>query len=425
MGRSLVALAWLVTACGGGSGGPGGEPVPTYGIRFIDPTPAIRQLAAEQPGGGSVDDQIQAASADGSVLAGTSSAVMNSGDLLASEPFRYSEASGTVGLGTMPNNPFQQSRLISADGSTIVGVSNRPYLFRWTKDAGKQELGVLPDSSDSFAFDVSEDGSVIVGATQTQTVDGRTRDTRALRWANGNPTQIFADPTPFSVAALVRGAGSVILGTTGAAIFRWTEAGGVQMFDSMTGGSGDSYEVAGASTDGSIFAGTRTQGGATGQAFRYTPGQGMVDLEPMATYTLCAALKVSADGAVIAGFCDRVVGDVLDSEQAFRWTEATGMVGLGFLPGFPNSFPLCMSADGSVIVGNSGFDVDTAASFIWDRANGMRPMRALFEDDPVTKNGWTIDRGVCVSADGHVVFGEMQPRAGEVRAWVARLPPRS
>jgi probable HAF family extracellular repeat protein len=134
---------------------------------------------------------------------------------------------------------------------------------------------------------------------------------------------------------------------------------------------------------------------------------------------------MSGSGDVVVGYCDRITGDVLESEQAFRWTETTGMVGLGFLPGAPHSFPTCMSADGSVIVGNSGRDADTAASFIWDRANGMRPLRSLFEDDPVTKNGWVIDRGACVSADGKVVFGEMQPRGTEVRAWVARLPVQS
>jgi len=150
----------------------------------------------------------------------------------------------------------------------------------------------------------------------------------------------------------------------------------------------------------------------------------MIGVEPMSTYTLCAALSMSADGAVIMGYCDRLTGDVLESEQAFRWTEATGMVGLGSLPDAPHSLPTCMSADGSVVVGNSGFNANTAASFIWDPAQGMRPLRSLFEEDPVTKNGWIIDRGACVSADGQVLFGEMQPQGAEVRAWLARLPAR-
>jgi probable HAF family extracellular repeat protein len=148
----------------------------------------------------------------------------------------------------------------------------------------------------------------------------------------------------------------------------------------------------------------------------------MVALEPMATYTLCGATKVSGNGEVVMGYCDRLSGGLLESEQAFRWTEATGMVGLGVLEDFPHSFPTCMSTDGSIVVGNSGFDGDTAAPFIWDTTNGMRPLRSLFEDDPVTKMGWTLDRGACISADGQVLFGEMQPHGAEVRAWVARLP---
>src|SRR5205085_11364172 len=124
------------------------------------------------------------------------------------------------------------------------------------------------------------------------------------------------------------------------------------------------------------------------------------------------------------GYCDRVVDGVLDSEQAFRWTESTGMVGLGALPNDPFSFPTCMSADGSVIVGNSGINAEAADSFIWDPTSGARALGSLFEDDPVTKSGWTTDRGACGSADGHGVVGEMKQNGSESRAWVARLAAR-
>jgi uncharacterized membrane protein len=240
-------------------------------------------------------------------------------------------------------------------------------------------------------------------------------------------TVLIDDIMTYSAAMLVRGGGSVILGVSAGRVFRWTEAGGIERFEALPGDMGEFYDVAGASTDGSIFAGTRSGGpggGGGGQVFRFAPATGLVGLEPLATYTQCGATKMSRDGGVIVGYCDRVAGGTLESEQAFRWTEATDMVGLGFLSGFPNSFPICMSADGSVIVGNSGFDTDTATPFIWDEANGMRPLRSLFEDDPVIKSGFTIDRGPCISADGQVLFGEMQPHGQEVRAWVARLPPR-
>jgi probable HAF family extracellular repeat protein len=424
MRRSLTGLAWLAAACGGAGEPPSGDPTPSYGIRLLDPTPAIQKRAAEQTGGASTQVQIQAASADGAALAGTSTAVANdSGDPLLSEPFRFSAATGTIGLGTVPNQTFNEARLISADGSTIVGQSDPNHAFRWTQDSGVRDLGAIPDSIGTIALDVSEDGSVVVGASQVQS--GVSQKPRALRWTSGNLTTLIADTTTANVAMLVRGGGSAIFGTAAASVFRWTEPGGVQLFDSLPGDQSDIYQLGDASTDGSIFAGTRSKDGGAGQVFRYTPAAGMIGLEPIATYNLCGAVKVSGNGDVVVGYCDRITGDVLESEQAFRWTETTGMVGLGFLPGAPHSFPTCMSADGSLIVGNSGRDADTAASFIWDGANGMRPLRSLFEDDPVTKDGWIIDRGACVSADGKVVFGEMQPRGTEVRAWVARLPAQS
>jgi probable HAF family extracellular repeat protein len=410
--RGFAVLAWGAGACGG-TGRPS-----TQGIRLLDPTPAIKQA-----GGASSQDQIRAASADGSVLAGTSTAVENdSGNSILSEPFRFSADTGTLGLGVATDQPLSEARLLSADGSTIIGQSDPTHAFRWTKDSGKQDLGALPDSIGTLALDVGEDGSVVVGATQVQGGTGSSQKPRALRWTGAGLSPLISDTTTFSAAMLVRGSGQVIFGTTAGSVFRWTEASGVERFAPLPGDLGDFYEMGGASADGSTFAGTRSLGGGSGQVFRYTAATGMIGLEPMATYTQCGAVGMSADGQVVVGYCDRVEGNVLESEQAFRWTEATGMVGLGFLPDAPNSFPLCMSADGSIVVGNSGLDADSAASFIWSATNGMRPLRSLFEDDPVTKSGWIIDRGACISADGQVLFGEMQPHGAEVRAWVARLP---
>ena len=70
-------------------------------------------------------------------------------------------------LGNLPGGDFSTASDISADGRTVVGqsASNLGYqAFRWTEESGMIGLGFLPQSSpDSFAWGISADGATIVG----------------------------------------------------------------------------------------------------------------------------------------------------------------------------------------------------------------------------------------------------------------------
>jgi uncharacterized membrane protein len=92
-------------------------------------------------------------SADGSVAAGE----MNPGSPTDWQPFRWTAATGIVGLGLNPNlQPGGAAYGVSDDGAVIVGVVQfQP--FRWTQAGGYQMLGV------GIARAVNSDGSVIVG----------------------------------------------------------------------------------------------------------------------------------------------------------------------------------------------------------------------------------------------------------------------
>lgn len=79
------------------------------------------------------------------------------------------QAASFQGLGFLPGGMFDGSTAngISADGSVVVGRSrNDEEAFRWTQATGMVGLGTLPGGAfSSFALGVSADGSVVVGTT--------------------------------------------------------------------------------------------------------------------------------------------------------------------------------------------------------------------------------------------------------------------
>jgi probable HAF family extracellular repeat protein len=133
------------------------------------------------------------ASFDGTVIAGSRS----KGDYRAYEAFGVRNGQST-GLGKLAaDDTGSGARAVSADGSTIVGVSYaqneygviyRKTPFRWTTDTGMDSLGPLPGGTRAQANDVSGDGSVIVGRTM---VSDRTEE--AFRWTEATGMQPLGD----------------------------------------------------------------------------------------------------------------------------------------------------------------------------------------------------------------------------------------
>jgi probable HAF family extracellular repeat protein len=88
--------------------------------------------------------------------------------IISSEAFRWTQATGMVGLGDLPGSDFSSRATgVSADGSVVVGESdsaNGLEAFRWTEGTGMVGLGYLPGGGfNSRALGVSADGSVVVG----------------------------------------------------------------------------------------------------------------------------------------------------------------------------------------------------------------------------------------------------------------------
>jgi probable HAF family extracellular repeat protein len=110
-------------------------------------------------------------SADGTMVAGY-------GGAPSQEAFRWTESTGMIGLGDLPGGKFFSfARAISADGNAIIGFSGSDdgsggvgvaESFRWTEATGMVGLGDLPGGAYlSYAQGVSGDGTVIVGNSET------------------------------------------------------------------------------------------------------------------------------------------------------------------------------------------------------------------------------------------------------------------
>ncbi len=297
-------------------------------------------------------------SGDGSVVVGYSI----SGTGL--EAFRWTQATGMVGLGNLPGGISSSASGVSADGSVVVGYSNSANgneAFRWTQVTGMVGLGNLPGWSSSRASGVSADGSVVVG---------------------------YSDSLD--------------------EVFRWTRATGMVGLGNLFGGglfrrvlwSG----IPAVSADGSVVVGY-TSGN---EASRWTQATGTVGLGSLRFSGVASG--VSADGSV-------VVGQSMNAnfaQEAFRWTQGTGMVGLGG-PSYANG----VSADGSVVVGTSN---ESNEAFIWNSTQGMRSLKQVLTNDyGLNLNGWDLIEATGISADGLSIVGFGFNSSGNTEAWIASL----
>jgi len=220
---------------------------------------------------------------------------------------------------------------------------------------------------------------------------------------------------PQSSANRISADGSVMSGEGDSALssaeaFRWTPGGGMVGLGDLPGGGVQSRGF-GLSADGLVVVGSSPSGVQIfGEAFRWTSGGGIVGLGllPGGT-TTSTAFGTSGDGSVVVG-----TSDTTANTHAFRWTSGGGMVDLGtLLAGAGNSFAKDVSDDGSVVVGfsDSGGCLDEA--FRWTSGGGMVGIGDL-------PGGSCNSRAERVSADGTVIVGRGSSNNGiEAFRWTS------
>ncbi len=330
-------------------------------------------------------------------------------------------AAGPVfqGLGHLPSPvPISRANAVSADGTTVVGLSNSatgPQAFRWTFGSGMIGLGHLSGDNDSEAFDVSGNGSVIVGTSLSFPGSG----SEGFRWEGGVMSDLGTAAAGWSSSypSAVTLDGSTIAGGGGSAngfeAFRWTQTGGFQGLGDLPGGPFSSGASA-MSGDGTVIVGKSEIEGVGVEAFRWTAEKGMVGLGFLpGGADLSVARAISSDGAVIVGVSDSAAG-----EKAFRWTSDLGPTPIG------DFTALALSGDGSVIVGEQFPWVGgPGGAIIWDEMNGARNLRDLLQADyGLDLTGWELESASDISADGTVIVGHGINPFGDDEGWIAVIP---
>jgi probable HAF family extracellular repeat protein len=287
------------------------------------------------------------------VLAAVASALGMAGQCQAEWSFAW--------LGRLDGDEWSCARVVSADGSIVVGESiegeyhetYQPEAFRWTPSGGMVGLGFLP--GDAWATGVSVDGSVVVGFSGG---------------VGENPRMAF----------------------------RWIEGAGMEDLGWPDGGAWS--RAMAVSADGSAVVGQWGTATEWRGALLWTEDDGMSDLGSLPGGGIYYVLDVSADGSMVVGSSYPL--------EAVRWTEDGGMVVLDAPAEFGDSKACGISADGSLVVGVHYPPTGGLWAFVWDAAHGMRDLTELLSAQGVDFGPDHLQFAYDVAFDGQtmVIIGD-------------------
>lgn len=271
------------------------------------------------------------------------------------------------------------ARAASADGSIVVGmcqvVDGPNKAVMW----GPSGVEVITSAEYELTqgLGVTDDGLTTIWQTlELQTV------------VQNNGTQTLLLP---NVAEASTPDGSVIVGqeyngARGSAAFRWTQAGGTQLMQTLVSEERDGALAV--SADGETAVGyANTDGGQV--PVRWNANGEIEALPLLEGETGGTAHDVSADGSVIVG------GSA--GGHALRWTSS-GVEVLSEVSDGTNSARL-VTRDGSRVFGWS-----TDGAWMWDETNGLQSLEAVLGMNEM----WTITDIADVSADGTTIVGSAQ-----------------
>src|ERR1035441_4167218 len=156
---------------------------------------------------GTTNSSAAGVSADGSIIVGNSGYQQYVGAPGKYQAFRWTAGSGMVGLGYLPGGTNSSATGASADGSVVVGTSSsasRGQAFRWTAGSGMVGLG-----TGSSAVGVSADGSIVLGDDTRWTAGSGMQSLWDVLVTNG----LNFDPAERLIASGISADGNTIVGS--------------------------------------------------------------------------------------------------------------------------------------------------------------------------------------------------------------------
>ncbi|MFO0832002.1 MAG: hypothetical protein U0637_09175 [Phycisphaerales bacterium] len=329
-------------------------------------------------------------------------------------------------VGTLPGQSASMVYGISADASTVFGISNSPASdrgFIWRLNSGIEDIGSTLDGVGSKPYDSSADGGVLVGSIYY--VPYGFVPLAAMRWTPGGGVERLASLAGVarSFARTVSRDGQVIAGLYQYTndgpnhTFIWTSATGMVDFAPPAGS--DYVMPQALNDDGTVLVGYSTSQQDGDRAVRWVSGTGFQELGAFPGSSYSYARSVSRDGQV-------VTGNAGFPRHAFRWTGAAGMVRLDTNPDWHESTAEWISADGRVIVGY-GRPTSTSPqqAMIWDEHHGMQTLWARLTDLGTDLADWTsLDYALGTSEDGSAIVGWAMRGTTDWRSFAVRSTPQ-
>lgn len=280
------------------------------------------------------------------------------------------------------------------DRGQVTGTANTTldvdHAFVWSATGGMLDLSAFAGAGYSTALAINKHG-VVTGGVQYGGV-------KLMRWSASSGLENLGALSPdgaataygwaINDAGLIAGSSSTASNSRQA--FTWTRGAGMVNIDTL-----DSYDalVVAVGPRGEV-AGNRipTRTDTMYRAFLYTPSTGMVDLG-------------NGDG-VTAGVsamtpCLQIAGIVLyadDRVQAYRWTRATGIRTIGTLGG-ASSRAFAINAGGQ-IVGWAQNKAGDVRAFSWTAGNGMIDLNKHLRHAPA---GLVLEDALAVNDSGAIV----------------------
>lgn len=319
-------------------------------------------------------------------------------------------AASIQSLGDFPDSYWSRATALSADGSTVVGVSygfdGSRRAFRWSAVTGLTDLGSLNNATDNATMAISGDGSMSAGFSGSEGF-------RATPAGLQNLGHLIAGGvnTPLGMSA----DGSLIVGSENSLPFLWRATSGISALPTLAGAP--SGQAGAISPDGTFIAGN------LGLNLVRWIGTTPSVLATFSSDLYVAGNSLSSEGTVIGG---RVLRAGANTTDAIAWVEGVGVRVLPDLPGGdPNAALLGLTADGLTGVG-IGSDIPfwTTAT-VWAANGPAQRLEDILAAQGVDLSYWySLDEAFAISPDGRFIVGSGTVGATFLQeAFIAEITP--